>query len=216
MSDIPINRCRLILSLPLLDDAIDSLKQALSGGDVASILIAANGMDDQSFSNHCKALVGLTQESDIAAIVVGDTRITGRVQADGILVESGLEPLKEAIARFSPHKIVGCGGMRERHTALEAGESNPDFMFFGNVDRDIRPEPHRKNLALAHWWSPMIEIPCAVMGGNSLDSAVDVALSGAEFVVLSKAVFDHKDGPAAAVGKVNELLDQFGPKYDEE
>ena len=216
MTDNFHNRCRLILSLPSLEDAQSFLRQALGGGDVACVFIAANGMEEQEFLSHCKGLVPLIQELGVAAIIVGDTRIFGRVQADGILIENGLDALNDAIARFSPHKIVGCGALRERHRALDAGECNPDFMFFGNVGKDIRAEPHKKNLALASWWAQMVEIPCAVMGGFSIGSAIDVCRTGAEFVVLSKAVFDHKDGAGEAVRKVNEMLDEFGPKFDED
>jgi thiamine-phosphate pyrophosphorylase len=215
LSEIPADRCRLILSLPALENAEALLEQALGGGDVACIFMGANGLDDQAFLSQCKALVGLARKHDVAVIVAGDTRIGGRAEADGILIENGLDSLKDAIARFSPQKIVGCGGVRERHRALEAGELNPDFMFFGSLDKDIRPVPHKKNLAMANWWAQMVEIPCAVMGGNSLESAIDVAMSGAEFVVLSKAVFADQDGPGEAVNKANQLLDKFGPKFDE-
>lgn len=216
----PENRCRIILSLPPLDEPVEALvalvREAVGGGDVASVILSPNGLEERQFLDLCKAIIPVIQENDVAAIVAGETRVAGRAEADGYLIEDGMEALKDAVARFSPHKIVGCGGIRERHRALEAGELNPDFMFFGSLDKDIRPEPHKKNLALANWWSPMVEIPCAVMGGNTLESAIDVALSGAEFVVLSKAVFCHEGGAGAAVGKANELLDEFGPKFDEE
>ena len=206
----------MILSLPNLEGRYELLDQMLAAGDVASVLISSNGLDEQAFLSSCKTLVPIIQSHEVAALIVGDTRIAGRTEADGILIENGLEALKDCIARFSPQKIVGCGGIRERHMALEAGECDPDFMFFGNLEKDIRPEPHRKNLALANWWAHMIEIPCAVMGGNSLQSAVDVATSGAEFVVLNKAVFDYSSGPAEGICKVNELLEEFGPRFDEE
>ena len=214
--EIPENRCRLILSLPIVEVGAELLDHVLAAADVACVLIGPGGLDEQTFLNRCKTLIPIIQKHDVAAIIVGDTRIAGRADADGILIENGLEALKDATARFSPQKMVGCGGIRERHKALEAGECDPDFMFFGNLDRDIRPEPHRKNLAMANWWAELVEIPCAVMGGNSLQSAVDVALSGAEFVVLNKAVFEYSGGPVEGVCKVNELLEEFGPKFDEE
>ncbi len=220
MDDDTQNRCRLILTLPDFNNASEKLEQALSGGDVASVFlhsgISDNAIGEQEFLSLCKKLVPLIQSHGAAAIVGGDTRIAGRAEADGYLIEDGMEALKDACARFSPHKIVGCGNIRERHRALEAGEINPDFMFFGKLDRDIRPEPHKKNLKLGNWWAQMVEIPCAIMGGNSIESTIDVAQSGAEFVVLSKAVFCNEAGPAKAVGKVNELLDEFGPRFDEE
>ncbi|MCF6321162.1 MAG: thiamine phosphate synthase [Rhizobiaceae bacterium] len=226
MNTDSVNRCRLILALPLINDAASLLKQALDAGDVACVIIVAHEMGahemgvnetgEREFLEHCKTLIAITRQYDVAAIVAGDTRIAGRAEADGYLIENGLDALKDAVARFSPQKIVGYGGVRERHVALEAGELNPDFMFFGALDKDIRSEPHKKNLKLANWWAQLIEIPCAVMGGNSLESAIDVAMSGAEFVILSKAVFHHEGGTGEAVIKANKYLDEFGPKFDEE
>ena len=221
VSDNSIARCRLILTLPAFEDdslafACSQLEEALAGGDVASVILAENGLADQQFLAYCKKLVPLIQSRDSAAIIAGDTRIAGRAEADGYLIENGLDALKDAVARFSPHKIVGCGNIRERHKSLEAGESNPDFLFFGALDKDIRPEPHKKNLAMADWWSQMVEIPCAVMGGNVIEGAIDVAQCGAEFVVLSKAVFCQDGNPGEMVVKINDLLDKFGPRFDEE
>ena len=216
----PANRCRLIISLPAFEGSDEQigpiLARVLDAGDVACVFISAAGLGEQAFLSRCKSLVPLIQEKDVAVIIAGDSQIFGRAQADGILIENGNDALKDAIARFSPHKIVGCGAIRERHRALEAGELNPDFIFLGSLDKDIRAQPHRKNLAMADWWSKLVEIPCAVMGGNSLESVIDVAKSGAEFVVLSKAIFEHEGGPDKAVGQANELLDNFGPRFDEE
>jgi len=212
----PANRCRLILTLSSIDDAVSSMEQALGAGDVACVIVGANEMGEREFLEHCKALISVARPHDVAVIIAGDSQVAGRAEADGHLIENGLDALKDAVARFSPQKIVGYGGVRERHRALEAGEFNPDFMFFGALDKDIRAEPHKKNLKLANWWAQMIEIPCAVMGGNSLESVIEVALSGAEFVVLGKAVFHHESGAGEAVIKANEYLDKFGPKFDEE
>ena len=157
-----------------------------------------------------------SQAGGVAALVCDDTRIMGRCGADGIFVSRPDGTVKETVARFSPHKIVGCGGARDRHSALEIGEAAPDFILFGRLDGDIRPEPHPKNLALADWWSSMIEIPCIVMGGSAVESVVECATSGAEFVALGLAVFSFADGPGAAVAQANRLLDDHAPIFDGE
>jgi len=93
------------------------------------------------------------------------------------------------LARFSPQNIVGCGNIKARHNALEIGELKPDFVFFGKLAGDIKAEAHPKNIALAEWWAELVEIPGIVMGGSDLDSIIDVALSGIDFVALERAIF---------------------------
>lgn len=210
----PQTRCRLVLVVPAIENAATALESALEGGDVASVFVVQGGMDEALYQRHCTELVKLAQAAGAAALVAGDTRIAGRSNADGVLVETPAESAKEIVARFSPQKIVGLGGAKERHRALELGEANPDFMFFGRTDGDIRPEPHPKNLAMADWWSGLIEIPCVVMGGSAIDSVVECAATGAEFVALGLAVFSCTDGPREAVRRANALLDEHAPIFE--
>ena len=194
--------------VPPLDGAATLLEAALAGGDVASVILAPGELDPARYQAHCTELAAIAQRHDVAALVCDDTQVMGRSGADGVFLTRPEGDLKEIVARFSPQKIVGCGGARDRHRALEIGEANPDFLFFGKLDGDIRPEPHPKNLALAQWWSQMIEIPCVVMGGSAVDSVVECVASGAEFVALSLAVFACTDGPESAVVLANRLIDE--------
>ncbi|TNM62657.1 thiamine phosphate synthase [Aliirhizobium smilacinae] len=213
----PENRCRLVLIVP---DEADSerqagqLQQALSGGDVASVIVPQYELDDQAFQKRAEVLVEMAQNAGAAAIIAGDSRVAGRAKADGLHMSGSIEELGEAIEKFTPKMIVGAGGASERHTALEIGELRPDYIFFGRFDGDIKPEAHPKNVALAEWWASMIEIPCIVMGGNDAESVVAVAESGAEFVALRGAVFESADGPAAAVAKANAALDEKAPRFE--
>jgi len=131
-----------------------------------------------------------------------------------VFIETPGNDARELVARFSPQKIVGFGSAKDRHRALELGEANPDFVFFGRTDGDIRPEPHPKNLALAEWWSELVEIPGVVMGGSAVESVVECAATGVDFVALSLAILSHTDGPAAAVRRANELLDENAPIFE--
>jgi len=212
----PENRCRLVLIVP--DDAdadrqAKLLAEALSGGDVASVMLPQYDLDDQAFQKRAEVLVEMIQEAGAAAIIAGDSRVAGRAKADGLHLSGSMEELGEAIEKFTPKLIVGAGGASERHTALEIGELRPDYIFFGRFDGDIKPEAHPKNVALAEWWASMIEIPCIVMGGNEAESVVVAAESGAEFVALRSAVFGTAEGPAAAVAQVNALLDEKAPRF---
>ncbi|HSO46431.1 MAG TPA: thiamine phosphate synthase [Rhizobiaceae bacterium] len=211
MARDPSTRCRLVLILPPLPDAARVLAEALAGGDVASVIMTQGSMDDASYQTHCEPLLKLAQEAGAAALMACEPRIAARTTADGVFIEAPREDARDVVARFSPHKIVGFGGAKERHRALELGEANPEFMFFGKTDGDIRPEPHPKNLALAEWWSHLVEIPCVVMGGSAIESVVECAASGAEFVALGLAVVSCTDGPREAVRRANELLDLNAP-----
>lgn len=207
-------RCRLILIVDCHGVSPQGLDAVLAGGDVACAILCPTQAGEAANTADLRGHVKVLQAHEVAALVAHDTQLCGRSGADGIFLETNPAEIQAAIARFSPQKIVGCGKIRQRHLALEIGELQPDFVFFGKLDGDIKPDPHPKNLELADWWSDLIEIPCVVMGGNRLESVVAGAQSGAEFVALNRAVFDATD-PSQAVRQANALLDGHAPVFEE-
>lgn len=214
MTEYP-NRCRLVLVVDTQTVSQADLKSAISAGDVASVILHAKDSSTPQFEEYCKDAVSFIQTKEIPALVADSTQTFGRSGADGIFAEREKQKLDDYVARFSPQNIVGCGNVKNRHGALLVGELKPDFIFFGKLAGDIRPEPHPKNIALAHWWSELVELSAIVMGGSDLTSVVECADTGVEFVGLAKAVFEHEVGPAIAVAEVNRLLDENAPAFDE-
>ena len=209
-------RLRLVLVMPETDDADAAARmigEALRGGDVASVILPQYGMDDNRFQKLADKVVPLVQHAGAAALVAGDSRVAGRVKADGLHIAGGVDELGDAIEKHTPKLIVGGGNAQDRHRALEIGELQPDYIFFGKLDGDIKPEAHPKNLALAEWWASMVEIPCIVMGGTNPESVLAIAETGAEFAALRLAVFAEPSRAVAIVQEVNALLDQKAPRF---
>ena len=211
------DRCRLVLIAPETDTAetmAAQLADALSGGDVASVIIPQRGVDETLFQEICAAAVPVIQQAGAAALVFGDSRVAGRTRADGLFVTGGAREIADAMERFSPRMIVGGGSAHDRHTALALGEKEPDFIFFGNPDGDIKPEPHRKNIALSEWWASMIGIPAILMGGTDPGHAAAMAETGVEFIAFGKAVFAGEGRPGEVVAAINAVLDEKAPRFD--
>ncbi|MGB3387859.1 MAG: thiamine phosphate synthase [Pseudaminobacter sp.] len=210
------NRCRIVLIAPAgaAPEAFEAqLRKAVAGGDIASIILPANGMDEASFQAFAQRIVPVAQVAGIAAIIAEDTRIAGRVGADGLHLDGNREALEEAITRYQPKMMVGAGGAKTRDEALELGEARPDYMFFGRFGYDIKPEPHNRNLSLGAWWAEMIEIPCIVMAGSDIAAVEAVGATGAEFVALSSAVFGDGIDPQDAIRRANAILDETAPRF---
>ena len=213
----PPNRCRIVLISPSGESAESfsaKFAAAIEGGDIASIILPANGMDEAAFQAFAERIVPVAQEAGIAAIVAEDTRIAGRVKADGIHIEGNKAALAEAIENFQPKLTVGAGGAKTRDDALELGEERPDYIFFGRFGYDNKPEPHQRNLSLGGWWAEMIQIPVIVMAGSDIASVEAVAATGADFVALSSAVFADGVDPREAVARANAILDETAPRFE--
>ncbi|MET3597420.1 thiamine-phosphate pyrophosphorylase [Mesorhizobium shonense] len=215
MNDLtPPNRCRIVLIAPPLATA-EHICAAFDGGDIASLILPDNGMDDATFQAFAEKIVPVAQAAGIAVIIAGDSRIAGRVHADGIHVEANRQELAETIERLADKMMVGAGGAKTRDDALELGEERPDYIFFGRFGYDNKPEPHPRNLSLGQWWAQMIQIPCIVMAGSDLASVETVAATGTEFVALSSAIFADGLDPRAAVAAANALLDETAPRFED-
>ncbi len=213
----PQNRCRLVLIVPDIADADEQAKivgDALKGGDVASVIVPQYALNDSEFQKHAEKLVPIIQEAGAAALLAGDSRVVGRTKADGLHLTGPASEISEAIDKYADKLIVGGGNAADRHHALEIGEERPDYIFFGKLEGDIKPEAHPKNVALGEWWASMIEIPCIVMGGTDPASALVVAESGAEFVALRLAVFADPAQAPSVVAEVNALLDEKAPRFE--
>lgn len=210
----PPARCRLVLIAP--PDATagrfgEMLGAALDAGDVASLILPQYGMDEDTFQAFAEKIAPLAQDKGVAVVIAGDSRVAGRVHADGIHLEAGKRELAETIERLQGRMMVGAGGAKTRDDALELGEMRPDYVFFGRFGYDKTPEPHPRNLTLGRWWAEMIEIPCIVLGGSDVASVEAVAATGADFVALSSAVFG--EDAASAVAAANAILDRAAPRF---
>lgn len=204
-------RARLFLITPRIVDAAalaPQLEAALAAGDVASLLIAPDAVSENDLQAIAETLVPIAQKHDVAALVLGNSRVTGRARADGIHIEGGETALKEAIEALQPKSIVGAGNLRARHEAMEAGEAGADYIFFGLLDLEEGDEAHRKTIDLGAWWADLFEPPCVLLSGRSMASVEACARTGADFVALRSAVWEHPDGPAAAIAEANAILDR--------
>jgi thiamine-phosphate pyrophosphorylase len=212
-----LNRCRVVLIAPRIDDPAELkslVAAAAEGGDVASLVLPAHGDGEAAFQRRAEAIAPVAQARGIAVMIDGDTRIAGRVGADGIHFEGRKAGLEELIEKFQGRMMIGAGGAKSRDDALDLGEARPDYMFFGRFGYDNTPEPHPRNLALGRWWAEMIELPCIVMAGSDIASIEAVAATGAEFVAVSSAVFAGGADPAERVAAANALLDKTAPRLE--
>ena len=181
------------------------LDAALNGGDVATLFIIAEGLDAATLSAAAGRLIPIAQANGVA-VIVGSAALLEDLAADGLDVQGGLSPLVDAVGRFHPGRIVGASGIHGRHEAMVLAETECDYLFFGRFDGDTDAAIHAKTLDLAAWWSALFEIPAIVMGGRDLDCVREAAEARIEFIALRHAVWDHPEGPAAAIAEANRIM----------
>jgi thiamine-phosphate pyrophosphorylase len=175
-----------------------ALSAAFDGGTVDAVIIQAPAVDERTLIKLLKPIVALGQDKGAAMLLADLPEIVARSGADGVHV-SRLEDLQAAIEMLKPHdRIVGCGGVRARHDAMEAAEAGCDYVMFGEPDGEGIAPPPAAVLERTGWWAEVFETPC-VGFCQSLDDVADMAATGCEFVALGDAAFAAGADPAEAV-----------------
>jgi len=206
MALVNADTCRLCLVTPLgatPETVGAALEVALAGGDVAALIVTASPGE---LGRLAGAAVPAARAHGVAALIHNDREIALNTGADGVHIDHRRADLAAIVAALHPDRIAGIGNLTSRHDAMTAGEAQPDYVFFGRLDGDNGAAIFPKAFDLAEWWSALFEIPAVVMGGADLASVRQAVKAGIEFVALRRAVWEHPDGPGAAVAAANRLL----------
>jgi thiamine-phosphate pyrophosphorylase len=143
----------------------------------------------------------LVQEAGIALLVEApeDPRLVARLGIDGVHVTTPGPRLAEAVSALKPDRIVGIGGLKARHDAMEAGEMDVDYVMFGEPRGDGSAPPLAQVVERAEWWAAIFNTPCIAYAPD-LESVAPLAATGAEFIALGPWLFETAD-PAETIAR---------------
>jgi thiamine-phosphate pyrophosphorylase len=193
-------RSRLYLFTPQLDDTTSfagALDPALTAGDVAAVLLRLSDADERVLINRVKAIGAVVQRRDIALLLDGRPDIVGRTGADGAHL-TGIEALRGALDALKPDGIAGVGGLRSRHDAMLAGEANPDYVMFGEPDRQGKRLEFPAIVERVKWWAELFQLPC-IGYVAAADEIRPLAEAGADFIALGEWIWQEPGGARTAV-----------------
>jgi thiamine-phosphate pyrophosphorylase len=202
--------CRLyLISPPRLSAAnfLEPLKEALKGGDVASFQLRLKDVSDDEIRRAADLLRPVVQAAGAAFILNDRPDLAHELGCDGVHI--GQEDAAYADARRSvgADAIVGVTCHDSTHLAMEAAEAGADYVAFGAFFATRTKQP--KTMAdpeILRAWSMATVVPCVAIGGVTVENAPILVEAGADFLAVSSAVWEHKDGPAAAVKAFNSLF----------
>jgi thiamine-phosphate pyrophosphorylase len=205
---------RLMLVTPPVADAEAisfRLMQAFAGGDVAAVLLRLAEGDERSRIERVKRLVGPVQSNNVALVVEAPAVIATRGGADGVHLTGGPEAVAEARSSLRDERIIGAGGLRARHDAMDIGEAGVDYVMFGEPRPDGSVPPLPAVIERAAWWAEIFETPCVAYAPDA-DAIVPLVETGAEFVALGAWVFDEDQDIRALVEQANAAIAAFAAR----
>jgi len=206
-------RCRLYLvtpsAIPDLTGFSRTLAAALDAGDVACLQLRLKNCDDAVIRAAVAALMPLCHARGVAFILNDRPDLAHELGCDGVHVGPEDVPYAEARRIVGPGAVVGVSCKGSRHLAMELAEAGADYVAFGaffpSTTKDVS---HLAPLdpEILSIWSETTTVPCVAIGGITVENCAPLIAAGADFLAVSGGVWNHKDGPAAAVAAFNALF----------
>lgn len=183
------------------------LAAALDAGDVACVQLRLKHAPDDAVRRAADLLRPVAQERGIAFLMNDRPDLARDTGCDGVHV--GQDDASYAAARrlLGPDGIVGVTCHASRHLAMEVAEAGADYAAFGAFFPTASKEAkHRADPEILRWWSEIMTVPCVAIGGITPENCRPLVAAGADFLAVIAAVWQHPDGPAAAVRAFNRAI----------
>ncbi len=199
-----MSECRLyLITPPVIADAEDFARQldaALSAGDVAALQIRLKDAPADEIRAVTRVLTPVAHKHGVAVLMNDHVDLARELRLDGVHVGQSDTPYKDARRILGPQAMIGVTCHNSRHLAMEAAEAGADYVAFGAFyPTTTKTVEHMAELDTLSIWQETMETPCVAIGGITAANAAEVAQAGADFIAISGAVWNHPDGPAAAV-----------------
>lgn len=205
----PATRLYLITpsSIPDLEAFAADLDAALGAGDVAALQIRLKPADEGQIRAAVERLAPIARKHDVALILNDRPDLAAALGCDGVHVGQDDASVASARRLMGPDAMIGATCHDSRDLAMEASEAGADYVAFGAFfPTDTKETTHRPALDVLTIWQETVEIPCVAIGGITVETARSLADAGADFVAVSAGIWNHPQGPVAAVRAFNAEL----------
>ncbi len=178
----------------------NKLAEALDAGDIACVQLRLKDTSDDAIRRAADILRPIVQKHDAAFLMNDRADLALSCGCDGVHVGPEDMSYAEARALLGPERIVGVTCRDSRHDAIEAAEAGADYVAFGaffptqTKEATVKADPE-----ILRWWSEIMTVPCVAIGGITPANCAPLVRAGADFLAVVAAVWDHPQGPAAAV-----------------
>jgi thiamine-phosphate pyrophosphorylase len=185
----------------------DRLAAALDAGDVSCFQLRLKDVDDDAIRRATGVLRPIVQDRDVAFIMNDRPDLAKALGCDGVHVGQEDAAYAEARRIVGDDAIVGVTCHDSIHLAMEAGDAGADYVAFGAFfESNTKQRRFAADPDILTRWQEMTVIPCVAIGGITAGNCRPIVEAGADFIAVAGGVWNHPDGPAAAVRAFNRIF----------
>ena len=192
-----------------------TLDETLREGDIACLQIRLkqpNGspVEDDTIRRAVEVLCPLAQQHNVAVLLNDRPDLARDLGCDGVHIGQNDMDYWQARTLLGENAIIGVTCHASRHLAMLAGDAGADYVAFGAFfDTKTKDTIARPSLDILTWWQEIMEPPCVAIGGITPENGGTLAAAGADFLAVSGGVWQHPEGPLAAVRAFDRIFDTY-------
>lgn len=198
-------RCTLyLLTPPRIDPSAfaETLRNTIASAPTAvgALQLRLKDVADEDVRSAARTLLPVCHDAGIPLIVNDRPDVAAEIGADGVHLGQGDADYPSARKLLGDEAIIGITCHDSRDLAIDAGEAGADYVAFGaffpSASKEAKYHPTPEIL---RWWSTMTVLPCVAIGGITPENCRPLIEAGADYLAVIGAVWNHPDGPEAAV-----------------
>ena len=183
------------------------LDAALDAGDVAAFQLRLVGGSDDLIKHAVETLMPRVQARDVAFLIDERSDLAASLGCDGVHLDTAGGAYNQARRILGGARMIGISAGNSRHSAIEAAEAGADYVSFGPFFAGTtKPAADFADVEIVRWWADLMEVPCVAVGGLTPVNCRPLVEARADFIAVSGGVWNHRDGPAAAVKACNQIF----------
>ena len=218
MTDTGKATCELYLITPPSFEVgafSDQLRQALEGGPVACLQLRLKDVSDDEVRRAAEALLPICHEFEVPLLMNDRPDLAAETGCDGVHVGQDDAPYKQARELLGRDAMIGVTCKASRDLAVHAAEAGADYVAFGAFfDTTTKKAATKAPIHLVKWWSDISIVPSVAIGGITPENCGPLVIAGVNFLSVISAVWDHSDGPAAAIQAFQRaIVDSTAPDW---